>query len=136
MTIQAIRDGIATRLATIDGLRTYARPADSFNTPAGIVGAITPSYDETLEGGYNMTAEVLVAVTREPQGLDRATDSLDDYADTAGASSVYAAINGDRTLGGAVSDTRMLAPDPYPEEITLGGKTHAAIRFNLLIMVD
>lgn len=106
VTISEIRDGLATRLATITGLRHSADIPDNPNPPIAVVGPNTVSYDTAFQGGlttYTFVVTVIVARVSERQAQGR----LDAYASTSGTQSIKEAIEGDRTLGGKVADVRV-----------------------------
>jgi hypothetical protein len=101
-TIAQIRDGIATRLATISGLRVYARWPNQPNHPAAIVRVASGTFQQARVRNP-IQFEITVAV--EPIGdLARGQSRTDPYLDEAGSQSIKAALDGDRTLGG-VADT-------------------------------
>ena len=85
-SISQIRTGLATRLGTISGLRTSAFMPDNPNPPVAIVN-------------------VLVIVGRVDERT--AQSNLDAYVSSTGSSSIKLAIEGDKTLGGVVFDTRV-----------------------------
>jgi hypothetical protein len=106
VTITQIRDGLATRLATITGLRVSADIPDNPNPPIAVIGPNTVSYDTSFQGGlttYTFVVTVIVARVSERQAQTR----LDAYASTSGTQSIKEAIEGDRSLGGIVADVRV-----------------------------
>jgi hypothetical protein len=105
-TISGIRTGLATRLATITGLRTSSYIPDQINPPVAVVMPSKITFDRAMHRGldeYEFTVMVLVgrADERVAQTL------LDDYCNPTGTSSIKTAVEGDRTLGGVVSDLRV-----------------------------
>lgn len=107
-TILQVMDGIEARLATIAGLRTAAHVEDAINPPAAVVGVPDiGEYRATFGRGRfqldpTVTVFVSAAYSRAGQRL------LAAYADVTGATSVPAAIEGDRTLGGIVEECHVL----------------------------
>lgn len=102
MSITSIRDGIATNLATISGLRTSADIPDNPNPPQAIVQLQSVDYDGAFQGGlttYSFIVTVLVGRAAERS----AQNKLNAYAST-GAGGIKAAIESDKTLGGAAYD--------------------------------
>lgn len=96
--------GIETRLATISGLRTSEITPDQINPPQAIVGVPDiPEYRLTFgRGRFQLAPTVTVLVSA---ALDRIGQlKLASYANATGASSIPAAIEGDRTLGGIVEE--------------------------------
>lgn len=99
-SMQDVLTGLATRLATISGLKTYDYLADSIVAPAAVISPEQISYDSSQGGA---TADPLIsiklAVARSNDRLGQ--KNLYAYTDTTGASSVAAAVAGGPTLGGA-----------------------------------
>lgn len=112
-TLTQVRDGLETRLNTITGLRVYDYvPEDVAGYPAAVVFPPTNAeYSNDLDqGSFTVQFVVMLLV---PATIDR--NQLDLYAlmDRTGASSVFAAIEADRSLGGLAVDARVTnASDP------------------------
>ena len=105
-TISEVKAGLAARLATITGLRTFAYQPDQLNAPMAYPNIEQVLYHRTMRSGlteFVCTVSVFVARPTERP----AESSLDAYASPTGASSVKAAIEGDRTLGGKVDDCQV-----------------------------
>jgi hypothetical protein len=69
------------------------------------VGVSSIEFDQAFQRGmtiYNMLVSVLVSRVDERSGQDR----LDGFLNSAGTTSIKAAIESDRTLGSAVFDVR------------------------------
>jgi hypothetical protein len=82
-TVSQVMTGLATRLGTISGLRTYTYMPDQLNPPVGFPIIESVDYHKAFAGGdVQMRCSVFVIVGRS------------------GATSIRAAIEGDRTLGG------------------------------------
>lgn len=111
-TLVQVRDGLETRLNTITGLRVYDYVPDDLHYPAAVIfPPIAADYTDDLGmGGFTVRFVVMLFV---PAAIDR--QQLDLYAlmDRTGASSIFAAVEGDRTLGGLNVDARVVsAQDP------------------------
>lgn len=101
--VQAIADGLAARLATITGMRTSSHAADSISTPHAAVSVEAITFDRAMGRGLDeLTFTVRVYTSRASDRAGQKT--LHGYL---GGASVKAAINGDRTLGGAAADTHV-----------------------------
>jgi hypothetical protein len=105
-TLTEIRSGLAANVATINGLRSAPVVPDQINPPIAIVMPSRISFDRAMHRGldeYEFVVTVFVgrADERVAQNL------LDAYCNPTGTSSVKTALEGDRTLGGAVSDLRV-----------------------------
>jgi hypothetical protein len=130
-TISEIRDGIATNLATISGLRTTETVPDNPQPPVAIIQPNSIEYDRAFQRGldqYSFTVTVIVgrASERSAQRL------LDLYCVGTGSSSVKAAIESDRTLSGVIQDLRVVAMRNYGT-ISLGDQTYLAAEFDLIV---
>lgn len=105
-TLAELRSGLATRLATITGLRTSATIPDQPNPPQAIVMPDRITYDTALgRGSDEYTFVVMVIVGRVAERT--AQTSLDSYCNPSGATSIKAAVEGDPTLGGKALDCRV-----------------------------
>lgn len=110
MTIDGLRDGIATNLATISGLRTAAEVPDNPSPPIAVVALRSIEYDQSFQRGlalYTFTVTVIVGRVAEREAQRR----LNDYSDNEGSSSVKQAIESDKTLGGSAFDCRVMSLD-------------------------
>lgn len=105
-TISELRNGIATNLATIPGLRTFAYVPDEPKPPIAVVMPDTVEFDTAFARGldtYNFIVQLLVT-----SASDRAAQSnIDAYLDPSGTSSIKAAIERDKTLGGKAQTLRV-----------------------------
>lgn len=111
-TIEQIMDGIETRLATIPNLRTRNVSPDQIVPPCAWVGVPPiPSYHATFGSGrMTLAPTVIVAVSAS---LDRVGQMrLAGYANPTGATSIKAAIEADKTLGGVVDDCIVVSFQP------------------------
>lgn len=134
VTITQIRDALATRLATITGLRVSAEIPDNPNPPVAVVQINNVSFDTAFQGGlttYSFIVSVIVSRVAER----RAQDRLDAYASTSGASSVKEAIEGNRTLGGLVADTRVVEMTGV-SAVLLGEATYLAANFAVTVYAE
>lgn len=102
-SIQQIRAGIAANLATIQGVQVSAYTLPNPTPPTVWVFPDETDYHEASQNGLafaKMAVRALVGTIAD-QG---AQILMDQMLDPAGAKSVKAAIESDRTLGGLVSD--------------------------------
>lgn len=98
-TVSQVAAGLAARLATISGLRTSAYQPEQLNPPQAFPVLTSVEYHRAMAGGdVRMSFDVVVIVGRYVDRL--AHDRLDGYLSYSGASSLRAALEGDRTLGG------------------------------------
>ena len=133
MSISDIRDGLATNLATISGLRTAADLPDNPSPPIAVVALNNVTYDQAFQGGmvfYNFTITVIVGRVSERTAQTR----LNAYAST-GAGGVKAALQSDKTLGGVAFDVRLQEMTNIGA-ITLGEQQYLAAEFSAIVYAE
>ena len=130
MTPNGVRAGIGTALDTIAGLRCFDYVPDSLAPPAAVVEPLEIDYDESMNSGTQFyRAFILVIVGRMS---DRSSqDRLDAYLTDTGATSVKAALEADRTLGGACATLQVASS--RPREVVVSGVNMIAYRFEARI---
>lgn len=132
-SITDIRDGIATNLATISGLRTSAELPDNPSPPIAVVQLNNITYDQAFKGGmtfYNFTITVIVGRVAERLAQQR----LNAYAST-GAGGIKAALQSDKTLGGSAFDVRLQEMTNIGA-ITLGEQQYLAAEFSAIVYAE
>lgn len=130
-SVSSIRTGLATRLGTITGLRTAATMPDNPNPPVAIVVPDSINFDDTFHRGMDtLNFRVLLIVGRADERT--AQNSIDGYCATSGASSVKAAIEGDKTLGGTAFDCRVTTMSNYGS-ILIGETTYLSVEFIVVV---
>ena len=105
-TVSELRDGLAANLAAIRGLRTSALVPDQVNPPIAVVTLDSITFDESYQRGldqYRFTVVVVVGRVAERS----AQNNLDAYLAPSGSTSIKAAIEADRTLGGKAQTLRV-----------------------------
>lgn len=129
-----IRTGLATRLATIPGLRTYSYMPDQINPPVAVAGPVSVTYDQAFNRGHDdLVWEVMVFVSRADEKA--AQEAMDAYCDYNGTYSIKAAIEGDATLGGAVINARVTDLSSY-ETLAVGEVQYLAATFRISIIAN
>lgn len=105
-TIEQIMDGIETRLATITGLRVSDVSPGQISPPCAIVGVPSVTdYHATFGSARMKLDDLTVTVLVSAAAPDRVSQKkLAGYANPTGDTSVKAAIEADKTLGGVVDD--------------------------------
>jgi hypothetical protein len=104
-TITELRDGLATNLRTITGLRVSAEVPDNPNPPQAVIQLRSVDYDGAFQRGmttYSFVITVLVGRVAEREAQRR----LDAYVSN-GASSIKLAAEKDKSLGGKAFDVRV-----------------------------
>lgn len=130
MTPTGVRTGLGVALDTIVGLRVFDYVPDSLSPPAAVVEPLEVDYDEAMSRGLDVyRAFILVIVGRMS---DRSSqDRLDAYVAGSGVSSVKAALEANRTLGGACSTLQVTSA--RPREVVVSGVNMIAYRFEVSI---
>lgn len=130
-SIVAIRDGLAANLGTISGLRAFSYMPDRVSVPAAIVGEVGIDFDLTFGRGldqFAITVRVYVSKASDRAGQDK----LDGYLAGSGASSIKAAIEADKTLGGAAQTLKVVAVTGYGV-YEVGGVDYLGAEFSVVI---
>ena len=129
--IYDIRQGIATNLGTISGLRAAPEIPDSPNPPIAIINLDTIDYNEAFNNGltrYNFVVTVVVGRAAE-RTMQR---KLDSYCQPTGEQSVKVAIESDRTLSGEVYDLRVERSNVVGS-ITINDQIYLAAEFTVTV---
>ena len=110
MIPSAVRDGLKTRLQTIAGLRVFDLVPDVVTPPSAIVGQLDFTFDLNNARGLDQAnCDIFVIVQRLSERAGQ--DKLDSYLSGSGIYSIKEAIEGDRTLGGAVNTLRVISAE-------------------------
>lgn len=129
--ITAMADGIAKNLATIAGIRTYAEIPDNPNLPAAIVSLNSVDYDQAFQGGLtNYQFAVTVVVSRVTER--RAQERVNELVSPTG---VKAAIQSDRTLGGAAFDCVVTEMNNITS-VSIGDITYLTAEFAVVVRAN
>jgi hypothetical protein len=127
-----LRTGLATRLATINGLRSSAYIPDNPTPPVAVVMPGRITYDTAFGRGsdeYQFTIMLIVG-----RVADRASQTtLDGYCESSGTRSVKAAIEGDRSLGGKALDCRVTEM-ANQGSLAIGDVTYHTAEFNVSVI--
>ncbi len=111
-TVAEIRAGLAANLAAITGVQISAYMLDRPEPPTiQIIGPAT-TYDLALGRGLDEWMIVVQGMVGAIADIGSAV-VLDRWVESSGATSVKAAIEADKTLGGKVQDVRVMSQDPY-----------------------
>jgi hypothetical protein len=130
-SITDLRAGLATRLATISGLRTTTETPDTISPPIAIINVSNVNYDRAFQRGldeYNFVITVIVGRVGERS----AQRLLDSYVSPVAPSSVKLAIELDRTLGGKCDSLRVTDMRNYGS-LVIGEITYLAAEFNVVV---
>jgi hypothetical protein len=103
-----VRQGLKLNLEEISGLRVYDFVPDVVVPPCAIIGQLDLTFDTNNARGLD-TANIDVMVIVQRFSERSGQEQLDKYLSGSGDHSVKAAIEADRTLGGAVDTLRVTA---------------------------
>jgi hypothetical protein len=127
-----LRTGLANRLTTITGLRSSAYIPDNPQPPVAIVMPGRITYDQAFGRGsdeYQFTIMLIVG-----RVADRASQTnLDAYCASSGSTSVKAAVEGDRTLGGKALDCRVTEMTNQGS-LSIGDVTYHTAEFSVTVI--
>jgi hypothetical protein len=130
-TISQVNAGIKTRLATISGLRVFDYMPDAVNPPLAFPVLTGIEYHKAFSGGdVQFSYNVGVVVGRVSERTAQTT--LDQFMSYSGASSIRAALEGDKTLGGIV-DTLTLSSSANISSLAIGDANFITVDFTLLV---
>jgi hypothetical protein len=105
-----VRDALKTRLQTISGLRVYEIIPEPITPPCAVVGQLDFTFDiDNARGLDQANVDIYVIVQRFSERAGQ--DKLDGYLAGTGATSIKAAIEGDRTLGGTCQTLRVIGAE-------------------------
>jgi hypothetical protein len=133
MSITTIRTGIAANIGTISGIRTYADIPDNPAMPCAIVTLDGVTYDRSFQRGlteYNFVVTVIfgrIATTQAQRALDQIIST--------GDRSIKAAVESDKTLGGAAFDTHLSAMTSV-SSVTIGDMTYLSADFAVQVFAN
>lgn len=133
MSIASIRSGLGDNLATISGLRVAETIPDNPSPPIAVIALGNVVYDGAFHGGlvvYNFTVSVIVGRVAERVAQAR----LDTYIST-GAGGIKAAVESDKSLGGAAYDVRV-SEMTNVGAVQLGDATYLACDFSVAVYAN
>lgn len=128
--VSEIRQGLADAMQTIHGLRTSATVPDAPRPPQAIVMPDRIDYDlDMMRGADRFYFTIILLVSRAD---DRAAQTnLDAYI--TGASSIKAAVEADRTLGGVVDTCRVTQMRNYAA-VSVGEVLYLGAEFDVEVI--
>ncbi|HEY7821633.1 MAG TPA: hypothetical protein VIG24_02305 [Acidimicrobiia bacterium] len=120
-----LRNGLATRMSTIQGLRTSSTVPDAPRPPIAVVMPDRVVYDLNARRGADTFLFTIILLVGRAD--DRAAqNNLDNYI--VGDNSIKAAIEADRTLGGKANTCRVTEMNSYASMI-IGETVYLAANF-------
>jgi|TARA_Y100000310_G_scaffold317685_1_gene370834 hypothetical protein len=130
MGLEGMGSGLKTRLETISDLARVYAPNELPNSinefPVALVLPGETLYNQTFGNAEIVTFRILIMLSKQdtPTVLNR----MLDYIEKAGSDSVYAAIDGDATLGGE-ADFAMLISNSGAGTTVWGGHQYLSTEF-------
>lgn len=109
-----IRRALKTALSAIDGLEVHAFHVGSITPPAVVImPAPGDFFDYSTAFGPTHDLDIIIGLFVEAGDEESASDQVDGFADPTSATSVWAAVQADPTLGGAVDSAAVLTARDY-----------------------
>jgi hypothetical protein len=111
-SMKNMREGLAANLGAIPGMQVSAYMLSNPTPPAAHVLPAEITYDTAMRRGQDVwffTVQVFVSLTTDIG----AQKLLDKMLASSGSDSVKAAVESDRTLGGACDDLRVVSMGGY-----------------------
>ena len=125
-----LREGLAARMATISGLRTSATVPDAPRPPIAIVMPERVVYDLNANRGADTFFFTIMLIVGRADDRS-AQNQLDAFL--VGNGSIKAAIEGDRTLGGAANTCRVTEMGNY-SSMNVGDTLYLAASFTVEVV--
>ena len=130
MNISSVRNGIKKNLSSIEGLRAYDLVPDVIVPPCVVVGQLDFTFDLNNARGLDQAnLDVFVIVQRFSERTGQ--DKLDTYLAGSGDNSIKAAIESDRTLGGACNTLRVTSAESGTYQ--MGDIDYLSYRYRLTV---
>ena len=130
MNISSVRNGIKKNLSSIEGLRAYDLVPDVVVPPCVVVGQLDFTFDLNNARGLDQAnLDVFVIVQRFSERTGQ--DKLDTYLAGSGDNSIKAAIESDRTLGGACNTLRVTSAESGTYQ--MGDIDYLSYRYRLTV---
>lgn len=132
-TISELRQGLATNLQTISGLRVVDTLPDLVNPPMAMIGLTKVAYNQQNQRSMaEYTFQVTVVVGRVSERTAQATL---DVLVAPGSGSVKYAIESDRTLGGKAFDTFIPELSAYGA-VSINGIDYLSAEFSVQVFAQ
>ena len=129
-----IRTALATKIGNITGLRTAATVPDQVNPPIAVIIPERVTYDEAYARGlvvYTFIVQLVVGKVSERT----AQTKLDGFVNPTGSTSIKAAIEADKSLGGVVFDSRVTEMTTYTV-VQIGDIAYLSCEFRVTVLAD
>lgn len=132
-SISELRQGLATNLQTISGLRVVDTLPDLVNPPMAMIGLTKVAYNQQNQRSMaEYTFQVTVVVGRVSE---RTAQALLDVLVAPGSGSVKYAIESDRSLGGKAFDTFIPELSAYGA-VSINGIDYLSAEFSVQVFAQ
>jgi hypothetical protein len=121
-TVQDIREGFAANLRALDGYQVSPYMLTNFTPPVVWVSRCDIEYDRSMGRGHDFWTFTIQAVTGLVVDVG-AQQKIDQLLAPSGPTSVKAAIEADRTLGGTVANLQVTGSNGY-RQVAAEGQTY------------
>lgn len=126
MDVTRVKVGLRDAAAAIASLTAFEYMPDAVEPPAFGVGDVVIDFDETM--GRGLDSMLVTCPLVVPRATDQAGQAeLDGYLQTSGPTSVKAALEVDRTLGGACQSLRVEQASGYGQYEVAGVAYYGAL---------
>lgn len=111
--VSQVREALADRLSTIEGLRVLQTPTDAIYPPSVVIGDVSIQFDESFGRGLDVLTFTLRVYAAKTDDGRRAVNAVDAFITGFGEQSIKAAVEADRRLGDVVADARVTSVQNY-----------------------
>lgn len=136
-TLADVREGLRANLSSIPGAQVSAYVLSNPTLPTIWVrpAAEVVTYHRAMGNGVENWTLLVQAYVGVPSDIG-AQKKLDEFLASAGASSVKAAIESDKTLGGSANDLAVQNCSGYLEYARPDGTTALGAEWTVLVLTD
>lgn len=130
-TLSRLRAGLRDRLATVDGLRVAEQIPEQVNPPVAVITRQTVDYHQAMGGGnteWSMQVQLIAGRMADQQSQRL----IDEWLSWSGNKSVRAAIEADRTLGGAAHTCKVTSADALTT-VQIGDAEYLGVTLNVTV---
>lgn len=134
MDAPAIRQGLADALSNAGlGCPVHKYIPENVSPPCIVIGLEGFDYGEAFGGAESATFSLTVVVPGAMQV--EAQKALDAYVASSGTKSIFAALEDDPTLGGAV-DRALVTGGEAPGQVQFGDRSYPAVSFAVTVIAS
>lgn len=119
-TLADIRQGLAANLQALPSVEVYEREGGLANVPCAVIVTPTIDYHQSFSSAGLVRYEFRIMLLVQSSDSEQSGLDLDTYADPGSPTSVRAAVESDRTLGGIADDLICTSFRPLSSEEVSG----------------